>query len=296
MITCSVSSMDNLLTLQIILDGIFKSHGLMGWKIFPEKSGSIMINIRVKNEEVPSDSDMDLSTMESCRKLRIVSAKQVQRNNDRAKRHTEELSQNPDVKPCRNRKPPDHYTDPRNKCEIARSSIVHQSSPAKAMPSPDCVHVMNVTHSPDALLSSPTRSESTSIADSLFVNNQECASVGSDYHADPSLPSETDNSSTIGDDGFRRPPPFVPCESPTPITDDSEMIEPTEHDDFYEIFNLNKCKKGHCWYKERSGPNRYKDPPLQDDQYDWSKDGIFVCALCCRTCPNEKYCIDCINN
>ena len=55
--------MDDLLALQIVLDGIFKSHGLMGWKIFPEKSGSIMINIRVVSDKGVS-SDSELATME----------------------------------------------------------------------------------------------------------------------------------------------------------------------------------------------------------------------------------------
>ena len=285
--------MDDLLALQIVLDGIFKSHGLMGWKIFPEKSGSIMINIRVVSDKGVS-SDSELATMECCRKLRIVSAKQVQRNNDRAKRRTEELSQNIDAKPCRIRRPPDHYTDPRNMSENARSNIVHQTPP-KSMPSPD--YVMNVTHSPDELLCSPTRSETTSTVDALFVNIQDSASMRSECHEDPKLPCVTDGNSLHHDDGFRRPAPFVQCETPTPITDEDEMIEPTEHEDFYvNIRKLNRCKRGHCLYRERLGPNIHKDPPFPDDHYDWSKDGIFACELCCRSCPKEMFCIDCIND
>ena len=100
----------------------------------------------------------------------------------------------------------------------------------------------------DQLLScsSPTELQSTT------AHHESLPSDENIHHADPNLPIENDNCSTYGDDGFRRPAPFVQCAAPTPITDADEMVEPTEHDDYYEIRALGRCKKGHCFEKERS--------------------------------------------
>ena len=296
--------MDSYFTLQTILDGIFKSHNLMGWKIFPEKSGSTMINIRVMGDkEALCDSDM--GDIISCRKLRIINNKQMQRNTNRAKGHDNVSSESSD-KSTRSRKQTNHYTDPRN-IEISRSNdLVHQSPPY-TMPSPDFVHVLKVTHdSEDPLICSPSRSDldSTVTEASLDVNTQGItAEMKVGVHADsinisanltPSPASYWKSPiDVVGDDGFRRPIPYVPFKVPDPIPDDHYDIEPYMHDDFYEILDLGKCKMGHCLYKERSGQGR-RDPPLHNDQYDWSKENILVCELCI-SCPNEKFCIECIN-
>ena len=273
--------MDSIFALQTLLDSLLKCHNLMGWKIFPEKSGSILINIRVvANKEALSDFDMAAIT--SCRKLRIISPKQLERNSNRAKKHSESLSQRSD-KPCGDRKPPDLYTDPRNKIENSRSNdLVHQS-PISSMPSPDLGHIINVTHSPpDALItcSSPSRSEceSTKTAGSY-------SEIGSESHANT-------NASFIGEDDFRRPPPFVQSKTPPEIPD--EIPGPEENDDFYEIIwpTNGGCRKGHCFFRERSGPG-FCGAYLPDSHYDWSKLDIYMCDAC--QLDNTKFCINCIN-
>ena len=264
------------------------SHNLMGWKIFPEKSGSILINIRVAaNKEVLCDFDM--ADISSCRKLRIISPKQMQRNYDRAKRHNEDLSQISD-KPSRSRKPPDLYTDPRNKIEKPRSTdLVHQS-PISAMPSLDLGHVMNVTHSPsDDLItcSSPSRSESDST-----ITTGGYSEMGAESRGD--ISQTCLNASFVGEDSFRRPSPFVPSKIPPPIPD--EFVEPDEHDDFYQIISSTngRCKMGHCFFKKRSGP-RFRGPPLDDSHYDWTKTDIYVCDAC-QPDKRQTFCLSCINN
>ena len=230
----------------------------MGWKIFPEKSGSIMINIRVAgNKDISQDSDMGDIT--SCTKLRVVSPKQMQRNAERAKKHSDELSKKPDKRSC---KPPDFYTDPRNKIEVPRTNDLVEQSPPKSMLSPDVERVLNVTHSssPDPLICSPMHIESD------VVNN----------------PGDT---SMISEDGFRRPPPFTPLNQPPCVPDD--IGEPFEHEDFYEIMEQTECKKGHCFYS-CSGQNS------SDQSYDWSKSDIYVCDACFPD-KKQKFCIDCIN-
>ena len=296
--------MDSLFALQTLLDSLLKCHNLMGWKVFPEKSGSILVNIRlIANKEALCDFDM--ADITACRKLRIISPKQMERNSDRAKRHSESLI-HVSEKQTRTRKPPDLYTDPRNKIEKPRSNDLVHRSPISAMPSPDLGHVLNVTHSdssPDALItcSSPSRSEST-VCDSTCDRNSDEVSenqddtteghseMGADSHGD--TPQKCHNASFVGEDSFRRPSPFVPSKIPPPIP--VEFIEPEEHDDFYEIISSTngRCNMGHCFYKKRSGPRG--SPPFHDSYYDWTTTDIYVCDAC-QPDYSQTFCLSCIN-
>ena len=280
--------MDNYFTLQNILDSIMNNHVLSSWNIFPEKSGSVMVKIRlmpVMGDNEEHSGAVNTAAIESSCKLRVVSAKQVARNNERARKHQQTLNS----KPSRDRKKPDFYSDPSNSIETPRSdnSVPVQQSPI-SMQSPETVQPSHIA-SPDPLincLSSPTLPHSMATAPCNVAGL--CAELESELE----LSHESEGLTQSSSEPIYRPTPFVELKESPAVTDEIFELEHYEHEDFWENFdNFQECNFKHCFHRKKNG--------VTDEDYNNSTEFIYFCIACTQgrrpVRETSKFCLKCIN-